>query len=326
MKRTPFERFSIEQVEALEKSLNPKRVRRIGNEEYLPIKDVNAKLNEMFGFGGWSREIIVFEQILGETREHSRPGDNRKPRTRHDVGYLCHVRVKIHTADGDIVRDGLGYVDSATYAPNLPNHQTAALGAVSAATKSALKTLGNQFGLTLGNPDDPYGEARAAYDAWRHEQHAMAANPEPAPQPQPTPEETEAKQERLSRKVRELVAVPKEEPDKAEGEAVESSPEPDVPDDIPDDILSSKGIDREEHVSAVEGYLGEAWQAAQKTITDPAERRDPEKMLPAACRSDRLVSSDGEHVSISGPADVRRLADPSLYWLGMAMEKYLGEL
>jgi hypothetical protein len=321
MKTTPFDRLTPLQVEALEKALNPKRVRKIGNEDYLPIKDVNAKLNELFGFGGWSREIITFSQCLSETREHQRPGDTRKPRTRNDVGYLCHVRIRIHTDQGDIVRDGLGYVDSATYAPNLPNHQTAALGAVSAATKSAAKTLGNQFGLTLGNPDDPYGEARAAYDAWRHEQETHPAEKE-TPEPEPTADEVEANQEDLFSKVEEMVegAPEEEEPPAA------APPEPELVLDVPGDIFTAGEVSREDFISTVEQQLGEAWRASQKRIADPVSRRDPLQMLPEACRSPYLISADGGEIAINGPADLRRLTDPALYWLGKAMEQHIGGL
>lgn len=325
---TQNERFTDAQVQALEKALNPRRVRTVQGEEYLPIKDVNAKLNELFGFGGWSRQILSFQKVVDEKREAGRPGDNRAPRVRQDVGYLCHVRIIIHASGGDVVRDGLGYVESASYLPNLPNHQTPALGAASAATKFAAKTLGNQFGLTLGDKDDPYGERRADYDAWRHEQESQESPPpEPEPEPELTEEQYEANRRRVFDAARTILGDPKDTTEE-EPEALEVPIEPQINllsyDTIGEDIFSSgdAGLDVEDFLKATADHLGRAWKGAMSMVGDPSEHLDPAKMLPDICRSTNLVTTDGDVVEITAPADLRRLSERSLYWLGVEMENF----
>ena len=128
-----------EQIAELKKPLDESRIQRrkaqFGTVEYLQTHDIIARANEIFGFGGWQREIKRLEKIYQEEVEGV-----------YNVGYLCEYRIKV----GDIVHEDVGFGSSANQHDLAQAHETAVKGAVSDAIKRCFRAFGGQFGLGLG--------------------------------------------------------------------------------------------------------------------------------------------------------------------------------
>jgi len=128
-----------EQIAELKKPLDESRIQRrkaqFGTVEYLQTHDIIARANEIFGFGGWQREIKKLERIYQEEVEGV-----------YNVGYLCEYRIKV----GDIVHEDVGFGSSANQHDLAQAHETAVKGAVSDAIKRCFRAFGSQFGLGLG--------------------------------------------------------------------------------------------------------------------------------------------------------------------------------
>ena len=75
---------------------------------------------------------------------------------RHQYGaaYLTRVRITVRAGDQRVVREGSGTGEATAASPGLA-HEFAAKAAETDATKRALSTFGNRFGLSLygGSPD-----------------------------------------------------------------------------------------------------------------------------------------------------------------------------
>jgi DNA recombination protein Rad52 len=96
-----------------------------------------AQANAIFGFAGWDREMTHFERIYERTR-----GDQTS------CAYTARVRIRVRAGRTTIVREGSG-CGSATAATSGEAHDMALKGAETDATKRALATFGNGFGLGL---------------------------------------------------------------------------------------------------------------------------------------------------------------------------------
>lgn len=94
-----------------------------------------AEANRIFGFLGWSYEILKLEQ-------REKAYQNKK--SNWVVSYICQVRV---TVDG-VTREDVGYGDGASFQVGA-SHESGSKEAVTDALKRALRTFGNQFGLAL---------------------------------------------------------------------------------------------------------------------------------------------------------------------------------
>jgi recombination DNA repair RAD52 pathway protein len=97
-----------------------------------------SEANRIFGFDGWSRETVDLKCIT-ETG----------PRAQHPhCAYIAKVRISVQAGEEQIVREGTGAGYSA--AGSLAEaHALAAKEAETDATKRALATFGNPFGLAL---------------------------------------------------------------------------------------------------------------------------------------------------------------------------------
>src|SRR6266436_4242203 len=96
-----------------------------------------AQANAIFGFAGWDREMTHFERLY--------------ERGRADVtscAYIARVRIRVRTGRTTIVREGTGS-GSATANASGEAHERALKAAETDATKRALATFGNSFGLGL---------------------------------------------------------------------------------------------------------------------------------------------------------------------------------
>jgi DNA recombination protein Rad52 len=103
--------------------------------DYLEGWHVISEANRIFGFNGWSYEILSLKQACEVTQNAK--GNNV-------VAYICTISVLV---DG-VTRQDVGY--GSGISKNLGDaHEGATKEAVTDALKRALRTFGNQFGLAL---------------------------------------------------------------------------------------------------------------------------------------------------------------------------------
>lgn len=127
--------------------LNSGRVKKREGMSYLEAFDVKAHLTRIFGFGGWSAEVLssdlVFEELAAKA--------NKSGKFNWDVAYKVVLRLTIH----GIGPDGcdVTYTEAAIGASHQPDrgeaHDMAVKTAESDALKRAAINLGTQFGLSL---------------------------------------------------------------------------------------------------------------------------------------------------------------------------------
>lgn len=96
-----------------------------------------AEANAIFGFGGWDREMVHFERAFERIRGEM-----------VNCGYIARVRIRVRTADSEIIREGTGF-GAANARSAADAHERALKSAETDATKRALATFGNRFGLCL---------------------------------------------------------------------------------------------------------------------------------------------------------------------------------
>jgi len=127
-----------EQIAELKKPLDESRIERrkakFGTVEYLPTWDIINRANEIFGYGGWQREIKRLEKVYEEEIDGT-----------YTVGYLCESRVTV----GEIVHEDVGFGAAINYADPTTAHEKAMKTAVSDSLKRCLRAFGPQFGLSL---------------------------------------------------------------------------------------------------------------------------------------------------------------------------------
>jgi len=127
-----------EQLAELRKPLDERRIERrrakFGTVEYLPTWDVINRANEIFGYGGWQREIKRLERVYEEELEGT-----------YTIAYLCESRVKV----GEIVHEDVGFGSAVNYPDPVGAHEKAMKAAVSDSLKRCLRAFGPQFGLLL---------------------------------------------------------------------------------------------------------------------------------------------------------------------------------
>lgn len=131
------------QHEQLIKGINPTRIaKRQGGGgkslSYLESWDVKAHLIRIFGFGGWSWNVLKAELAFEEQNE----------RGNWNVGYKVIGRLYIHSLECDYSEAAVG---SASLSQRGEAHDMAIKTAESDALKRAAINLGDQFGLSLYN-------------------------------------------------------------------------------------------------------------------------------------------------------------------------------
>jgi DNA recombination protein Rad52 len=133
--------FTDEQRDALKAKLNGRHVRhRISNGTTLPYLEgwhVIAEANRIFGHDGWNRTTLSPRCIWRESQ-----------RGQTVCFYTAKVRITVAADGATIVRDGIGTGTGRATAPELA-HEIALKAAETDATKRALATFGNPFGLAL---------------------------------------------------------------------------------------------------------------------------------------------------------------------------------
>lgn len=111
---------------------------------YLEAWDVKAHLIRIFGFGGWSADVLSADLMF----------EDKDEKGRWNVGYKVLMRLRIHGAEGDMFGDTT-YTEAAVGSSTQPSrgdaHDMAVKTAESDALKRAAINLGTQFGLSLYN-------------------------------------------------------------------------------------------------------------------------------------------------------------------------------
>jgi recombination DNA repair RAD52 pathway protein len=138
--RTPL---TWHQQLALMSPLNPARVSKRDNMSYLEAWDVKASLIKVFGFGGFSSELIESEIL--DVREVAQRSGNKM---NQKVTAKAVVRLTIH-------QTGAVYTEAAIAGSSQPDITESMDMAIKSAESDALKRaaifLGTQFGLSLYN-------------------------------------------------------------------------------------------------------------------------------------------------------------------------------
>ena len=140
--------FSQNQNKALNAKLSATHVRtRVKNGftlSYVEGWRVIFEANRIFGFDGWDRETVDSSCIWK---------DNRSGRAA--CSYVARVRIQVRAGDHLIVREGTGA--GHCEANNMGEaHENALKEAETDATKRALSTFGNSFGLALYDKEQRY--------------------------------------------------------------------------------------------------------------------------------------------------------------------------
>ena len=133
--------FTDSQVRQLKAKLDPRYIKtRSANGVHLSYVEgwhAIAEANRIFGFDAWDRRTVstacVWSGQSGQV---------------HAAAYTAKVRVSVRAADTTIVREGSGTGESRASTPGQA-HELALKGAETDATKRALATFGNPFGLAL---------------------------------------------------------------------------------------------------------------------------------------------------------------------------------
>src|SRR5579864_6465900 len=96
-----------------------------------------AEANRIFGFDGWDREMISVECVWQDARSVQKA-----------CAYTARVRIRVRAGETVVYRDGSG-VGHGTGTTIGEAHERALKEAETDATKRALTTFGNCFGLAL---------------------------------------------------------------------------------------------------------------------------------------------------------------------------------
>lgn len=200
--------FTETQKAQLARDLDSKRVkeRQGGGSRtfsYLEAWDVEDRANQIFGFDGWSCEVIdLVETWVGErsTRSGSKAA----------IVFRARVRVTVYAGERTIIKEDWGYGDG-TGNDIGEASELAIKESVSDGEKRCFKKFGHQFGLALY--DKTQEHVRAGADDEIEQQQAPSPppppsklkpgpykeqaqpeqKPEPEPAPDPTPRQTRSR-------------------------------------------------------------------------------------------------------------------------------------
>lgn len=137
--------FSDTQTRQLRAKLDGKHVktRRANGHtlHYVEGWHVLEEANRIFGFDGWDRQTLKTRCIWTGMREKQ-----------YATAYAAKVRIRVRAGDTIIVREGSGTGEGWGATP-AEAHEIGLKCAETDATKRALATFGNRFGLALYDPD-----------------------------------------------------------------------------------------------------------------------------------------------------------------------------
>ena len=142
--------FSDTQIRKLRSKLKPAHIKTReadGNTlHYVEGWHVVAEANRIFGFDDWDRESVTSTCVW-----------TKQIGLRYAAAYVTRVRITVRAGEDRIAREGCGAGESNAASPGQA-HEFAAKAAETDATKRALSTFGNSFGLSLyAGPNDQNG-------------------------------------------------------------------------------------------------------------------------------------------------------------------------
>ncbi len=133
--------FSEAQVKNLEAKLDSKYVRTRRVEDttlaYVEGWHVVAEANRIFGYDAWDRHTLSTRCVWSDATNH-----------RYAAAYTAKVRIAVRAGAIVITREGCGSGSAKASTPG-EAHELALKAAETDATKRALATFGNPFGLAL---------------------------------------------------------------------------------------------------------------------------------------------------------------------------------
>lgn len=133
--------FSDTQRQQLGAKLGSKHVKTRGANgatlSYVEGWHVIAEANRIFGFEGWDRRTLSTRCVWSGASGNQ-----------HAAAYVAHVRVRVRAGDVAVTREGSGSAEAYAATPG-EAHEVALKSAETDATKRALATFGNPFGLAL---------------------------------------------------------------------------------------------------------------------------------------------------------------------------------
>ena len=133
--------FSEAQVKSLEAKLDAKYVRtRRANDTTLAYVEgwhVIAEANRIFGYDAWDRHTLSTRCVWSGSIK-----------SQHGAAYIAKTRIAVRAGSVTITREGCGSGQAKAFTPG-EAHELALKAAETDATKRALATFGNPFGLAL---------------------------------------------------------------------------------------------------------------------------------------------------------------------------------
>ena len=144
--------FSERQITALSAPLDRANVRQReqgrSRVSYLEGWQVIAEANRIFGFDGWERSTLISRCVAEHERQIGAKGAGRDRKSGWGVTYIARVRITITAGNRTLIREGSGAGHGIDADLGLA-HESALKEAETDATKRALMTFGNPFGLAL---------------------------------------------------------------------------------------------------------------------------------------------------------------------------------
>lgn len=134
--------LTIAQRDQLLRPIHPSRVFTKDGMSHLAAWDVRAHLNRIFGFGGWSEELIE-TVLIHDLETKTRKGDEARK-----VAYRCTVTLTIGFGDACYTEAAVGESVMPVFKHG-DCHDFALKTAQSQALKRCAVNLGDQFGLSL---------------------------------------------------------------------------------------------------------------------------------------------------------------------------------
>src|SRR6188472_1131179 len=133
--------FTDTQVRLLKAKLDPRHIRTRNSNgcslSYVEGWHAIAEANRIFGYEAWDRRTVSATCVWSEANAGT-----------YRAVYIAKVRITVRAGEVKVVRDGSGSC-KATAATAGQAHELALKGAETDATKRALATFGNPFGLAL---------------------------------------------------------------------------------------------------------------------------------------------------------------------------------
>jgi DNA recombination protein Rad52 len=133
--------FTDSQLRKLKEKIRPYHIKAREADgitlHYLEGWHVISEANRIFGFDGWDRETVASQCVW-----------TKQMGSRFAAAYVIRIRINVRAGDIRIMREGSGAGEAVSATPGQA-HEFALKAAETDATKRALSTFGNAFGLSL---------------------------------------------------------------------------------------------------------------------------------------------------------------------------------